>query len=160
MGLKTAVSRYFERDTSWDETRDTADLAPNPVGQAEKTSLFSKELVVPHPVRKSALEWDAETADLIAWFKTTAPPVERFELGPGVAIIHPARYWASLKSDVARGPNRARGLTGALQDDLRRLHRLFGPAQDEPALKGLGNICDAVLQPTRNRDGTDPYDKD
>lgn len=32
------------------------------------------------------------------------------------------------RDDIAAGPNRARGKTGALQNNLRRLHKLFGGA--------------------------------
>ena len=74
----------------------------------------------------AGLYWDAETAILIRWFLTTTPPPEPFELCRGVSILRPAQFWADLKADIARGPNRARGLTGALQDDLRKLYELFG----------------------------------
>ena len=40
--------------------------------------------------------------------------------------VRPAHYWEYLKGDIAAGPNRARGKTGALQGDLRRLYQLFG----------------------------------
>ena len=71
-------------------------------------------------------EWDPETADLIRWFMSTEPPAQPFELQQAVYIAHPANYWAYLHADISAGPNRARGRTGALQADLRRLHKLFG----------------------------------
>ena len=43
-----------------------------------------------------------------------------------MTIVRPAHYWEYLHADIKSGPNRARGKTGALQDDLRRLHKLFG----------------------------------
>lgn len=71
-------------------------------------------------------EWDPETALLIEWFLATKPPPGRFELQQAVIIAHPARYWTYLRQDIAAGPKRARGKMGALQDDLRRLHQIFG----------------------------------
>lgn len=70
--------------------------------------------------------WDVETAELIAWFLRTSPPTNPFELCSGVTILRPAQFWRDLKADIARGPERAPGITGALQDDLRKLPRLFG----------------------------------
>ena len=77
--------------------------------------------------RVAVPDWDAETTGLIQWFLTSTPPADPFELSRGVSILRPDTYWQYLKADIARGPKRARGYTGALQDDLRRLHRLFGP---------------------------------
>ena len=71
-------------------------------------------------------EWDPETAALIAWFSTTEPPAQPFELQRSVTVAVPAQYWQYLRQDIAAGSNRARGKTGALLDDLRRLHKLFG----------------------------------
>ena len=70
--------------------------------------------------------WNPDTAALIEWFLNTAPPESPFELQQAVTIVRPAHYWEYLKGDIAAGPNRARSKTGALQDDLRRLHQLFG----------------------------------
>ena len=70
--------------------------------------------------------WDPETAVLISWFLKTEPPAQPFELQQAVYIARPANYWAYLRADISAGPRRARGRTGALQDDLRRLHQLFG----------------------------------
>ncbi len=69
--------------------------------------------------------WGAEAAELITWFLRTPPPTDPFELCSGVTILRPAQFWRDLKADIARGPGRARGLTGALQDDMRKLHGLF-----------------------------------
>ncbi|MCH8112768.1 MAG: hypothetical protein IH905_12570 [Proteobacteria bacterium] len=56
----------------------------------------------------------------------TEPPLRPFELQQAVTIVRPAHYWEYLKADINAGPNRARGKTGALQGDLRRLYQLFG----------------------------------
>ncbi len=71
-------------------------------------------------------DWDDEMAELIVWFLQTPPPTGPFELCRGVTILRPTQYWTYLKADIARGPGRARGFTGALQDDLRKLYELFG----------------------------------
>ena len=79
--------------------------------------------------------WDSETANLIAWFLGTSAPASPFELCRGVTILRPEQYWRDLKADIASGPKWARGYTGALKGDLRKLHGLFGPrmleAEDE-----------------------------
>ena len=54
------------------------------------------------------------------------PPESPFELQQAVTIVRPAHYWEYLKADINAGPRRARGKTGALRDDLKRLHQLFG----------------------------------
>lgn len=89
--------------------------------------------LVPHPPRRTTpvgqacpAGWDAETTVLIEWFLGTEPPTQPFELQQAVFIARADRYWEYLKGDIAAGPNRARGRTGALHDDLKRLHQLFG----------------------------------
>ena len=71
-------------------------------------------------------EWDPETAKLIRWFMGTEPPSGPFELQLAVYIARPGLYWAYLRQNIADGPSRARGKTGALRDDLKRLYQLFG----------------------------------
>ena len=75
---------------------------------------------------QASLKWGAETAALITWFLGTAPPPEPFNLYPGVTVLRPNRFWESLEADIAGGPGKARGRTGAFQKDLRRLAELFG----------------------------------
>lgn len=69
--------------------------------------------------------WDPETAALIEWFLGTEPPAGPFELQQAVTVARPDAYWKYLKGDIAAGPNRARGKTGALQDDLRHLYSVL-----------------------------------
>ena len=111
-GLKALAHKVLERDTLRDKERDSAvphrPPKTTPVGQA------------------CPAVWDLETADLIRWFMSTEPPAQPFEMQRGVTIAVPVRYWQYLRADVRAGPNRARGRTGALQADLRRLHKLFG----------------------------------
>ncbi len=75
--------------------------------------------------------WDAETAQLNEWFLHTPPPAGPFELCRGVTILRPVQYWRDLEADITCGPKRARGYTGALKGDLRKLHGLFGPRMPE-----------------------------
>ena len=96
--------------------------APLPDELVEQLRAAKPELIA---VLAAGAGWDSETANLIAWFLGTPAPASPFELCRGVTILRPARYWRDLKADIARGPERARGLTGALQDDLRKLHGLF-----------------------------------
>ena len=49
-------------------------------------------------------EWDAKTARIIEWFLVTPPPAEPFELFPHVKVIHPTRWWQTLKADITAGP--------------------------------------------------------
>lgn len=80
------------------------------------------------PADRLGAVWGPEVAAHIRWFQTATPPVERFELQPGVVIADPARWWASIATDIEGGPRLARGLTGALAGDLAKLYGLFGDA--------------------------------
>ena len=70
--------------------------------------------------------WDPETAALVEWFNRTLPPSEPFDLHQGVTVLRPGAFWQYLRDDIAGGPSMARGRTGALRKDLRRLAELFG----------------------------------
>lgn len=91
-----------------------------------------------HKVAVMALvgpDWDAETARIIEWFKTTSPPSEPFELFSHVKVIHPGRWWKNLKADIAAGPKGPRARYGALQADLKRLAEILeGPRPDADSL--------------------------
>ncbi len=65
--------------------------------------------------------WDPETTQLIEWFMQTPPPAQPFELCKGVVIAIPALWWASLRQDIAEGPDGPRAHYGVVQADLRRL---------------------------------------
>jgi len=78
--------------------------------------------------KRVAKRWDAETERLIEWFLNTPPPTEPFQIYSGVWIAGPARYWDSLRGDIAAGPKVGRDCFGAVRGDLRRLAELFdGP---------------------------------
>ena len=69
--------------------------------------------------------WDAEMARLIEWFLTIEPPSQPFEISRGVTHLHPEKSFASLRQDIAAGPNGPRAYTGALQADLGKLWSYF-----------------------------------
>ena len=69
--------------------------------------------------------WGDATA-AVAWFASWTPPAEPFQLKPGITILDPHRWRQSIAADIAQGPSGPRARYGALQDDLRRLHELFG----------------------------------
>ena len=79
---------------------------------------------------KTDKRWDAETAALIEWFLGTSPPAHPFELHQAVTIARPDKYWAYLRQDIAAGPTRARGKTGAFQENLRQLYRVLHNGND------------------------------
>ena len=74
--------------------------------------------------------WDPGTATLIKWFLDTTPPAQPFELQQAVVIARPGKYWEYLRQDIAAGPQRARGKTGAFQENLRQLYRVLHDGKD------------------------------
>lgn len=82
------------------------------------------------PANDSSDHWDDEMTELTHWFVTSTRPLIRFEISPGVRVLDPAQYWASLKIIVA-SPRQSRVSTNILRAELRRLHDLFGPASRE-----------------------------
>ena len=69
--------------------------------------------------------WGDATA-AVEWFNGWSPPSGAFQLKPGITILDPQRWRQSIAADIRAGPNGPRARYGALQDDLRRLHDLFG----------------------------------
>lgn len=134
MGLKTAVNLFYERDALRDSQRDTWESPPETSGTPPPATtqqstpnprIFAGFTDVEPGSGKSAA-WDLETAALIERFLVTSRPAEPFEFHPGVTIANPARFWEYLRGDIAAGPTRARGYTGAFDKDLRRIAELFG----------------------------------
>ena len=70
-------------------------------------------------------EWTKDDSRLIGWFECVAPPTEPFELGPGVTITDPARWWKRIAAEIAAGPGYPRARLGALQDDLSKLRAVL-----------------------------------
>lgn len=68
-----------------------------------------------------------DLSSVVEWFMVTPPPAEPFKLKPGITISDPARWWRDTIADIAAGRNGPRATCGALQDDLWRAYRMFGP---------------------------------
>ncbi len=82
----------------------------------------------PKLVHDSEVNWDADTQRLIDWFPITSPPANPFELCRGVTILDPARWWRSIRGDIASGPTGPRARYGAVQGDLRKLFAARTPS--------------------------------
>ena len=54
------------------------------------------------------------------------PSAEPFVLKQGITILDPRRWQQSIAADIAQGPSGPRARYVALEDDLKRLHALFG----------------------------------
>ena len=80
----------------------------------------------------SHVEWGEATV-AIEWFLASEPPAEAFVLRwgdrgirPAVTITDPRRFWRDLRTDIVVGAGLGRDHVGAVRNDLRRLHGLFG----------------------------------
>ena len=78
------------------------------------------------PETGDAARW-GDLAPIVEWFLGSTPPAEPFILKPAVRITNPRRWWRDIATDVAAGPQGPRARYGALQDDLWRIWRMFGP---------------------------------
>lgn len=81
--------------------------------------------------------------DLADWFRENRTRLPRFAfaLWPAVRVADPIRYFASIAGHVAAGPDGPRAV--ALQEDLARLHELFGDSDScrdrQAVLSGFGS---------------------
>ena len=66
-------------------------------------------------------------APVVRLFVDATPPAEPFLLKRGVRISDPAMWWRNSIIDIRQGPEGPRARYGALQDDLWRVYRMFGP---------------------------------
>ncbi len=69
--------------------------------------------------------WPNEISDLIEWFAEMKPPKKPFEMHPNQWVINPKKLWHRLRVDIEAGPDGPRARMGGIQDDLRRLKKLF-----------------------------------
>ena len=69
--------------------------------------------------------WNTEMTDILLWFETAVLPTKAFQLDPCRQIINPVKFYQALQMDVEAGPKGPRARTGALQEDLKLLHRLI-----------------------------------
>ena len=110
---KVAVPRQVA-----DNTQEQAKEGHIPTGPP--SAELDKPLIPrpPHPPYKSA---DPETVALIEWFNGANEqlPKEPFQLAPEKKIIHPDRFYQSLRAQIALYPNGVRA--HVIGDDLRNL---------------------------------------
>ena len=99
--------------------------------EADAVSAFVASEFLPSPIPPTRLAdspgtWNAEAAELVTWFQTAGEslPVEPFDLCSGCRVVEPARFYASLRTEIATGPTGTRAKLGTLQVDLRRLRDL------------------------------------
>lgn len=118
------LSRLGKRDGVWDGCGPIPANVGTFVGTALSKASINNEI---SGTTRSLELWDKETSALITWFWGTEPPGRAFELRRGVFIADPSLYWDYIRGDISAGPSAARGFTGALQSDLRRLEQLLGP---------------------------------
>ena len=103
----------------------------NATSEADAVSAFVASEFLPSPIPPTRLAdspgtWNAEAAELVTWFQTAGEslPVEPFDLCSGCRVVEPARFYASLRTEIATGPTGTRARLGTLQVDLRRLRDL------------------------------------
>ncbi len=84
--------------------------------------------------------WDPETTQLIEWFMRASPPAQPFELCQGVTVARPDIWGASLRQDIAEGPDGPRAHYGAVQADLGRLAEVMGAAASRHGNEGLSEM--------------------
>ncbi len=84
------------------------------------------DLLVAERSGRVASQWGG-LASVVEWFLTVEPPAEPFILKPAIRITNPACWWRDVAADIAAGPEGPRARYGALQDDLWRAWRMFGP---------------------------------
>ena len=99
--------------------------------EADAESAIVASEFLPSPIPPTRLAdspgtWNAEAAELVTWFQTAGEslPVEPFDLCSGCRVVEPARFYASLRTEIATGPTGTRAKLGTLQVDLRRLRDL------------------------------------
>ena len=99
--------------------------------EADAVSAFVASEFLPSPIPPTRLAdspgtWNAEAAELVTWFQNAGDslPVEPFDLCSGCRVVEPARFYASLGTEIATGPTGPRARLGTLQVDLRRLRDL------------------------------------
>jgi hypothetical protein len=96
-----------------------AELAMSLLAELKKC----KQEAVALPQSKDAA-WPAEVQTLIEWFRTAPTQEAPFHTNGHTKVIDAGLFYKALRRDILAGPRGPRARTGALQDDLRELHRL------------------------------------
>lgn len=124
--MPTDPAILAQLQTLWGEpvTEATAEVDAE---SAIVASEFLPRPTAPAPLADSPPTWNAEAAELVTWFQTAGDslPVEPFDLCSGCRVVEPARFYGSLRSEIATGPIEARARLGTLQADLRRLRSMM-----------------------------------
>ncbi len=96
--------------------------------EVDAASRFVASEFLPRPTSRERLAdspatWAAEAAELVAWFQNSGGslPVNPFDLCSGCRVVEPARFYASLRAEIATGSTGVRAGLGTLQADLQRL---------------------------------------
>ena len=76
------------------------------------------------PERQPQQLWPAAAADFVLLLAPDDLP-RRFTRSPGVEVVNPERFLATLKREVVAGPRGPRARSGALQEDVRALTRFL-----------------------------------
>ncbi len=84
------------------------------------------DLLVAERTSRDAAQW-GDLVAVVNWFLNAEPPATSFKLKQGITINNPQRWWRDIALDIAAGPEGPRARYGALQDDLWRVWRMFGP---------------------------------
>ena len=124
--MPTDPAILAQLQTLWGEPVTNA----TPEADAESAIVASEFLPSPNPPTRLADSpgtWNAEAAELVTWFRNAGDrlPVEPFDLCSGCRVVEPARFYASLRTEIATGPTGPRGRLGTLQVDLRRLRNVM-----------------------------------
>ena len=124
--MPTDPNILAQLQTLWGEpvTKATTDVDGE---NAFVASEFLPRATAPAPLADSPATWNADAAELLTWFQNAGDslPVEPFDLCSGCRVVEPARFYASLRSEIAHGPTGPRARLGTLQVDLRRLRNMM-----------------------------------
>ena len=123
--MPTDPAILAQLQTLWGEP--VTEITPEVDGEAAFVpSEWQPSPIPPARSADSPASWDADAAELIRWFRANRDrlPVEPFDLCSGCRVVEPARFYASLRSEIATGPTGPRGRLGTLQVDLRRLRNI------------------------------------
>ncbi len=84
------------------------------------------DLLVTERASRVASQW-GDLEPIVEWFLGATPPAEPFKLKQGITITNPQHWWHDITLEIAAGPEGPRARYGALQDDVMRAWRMFGP---------------------------------
>ncbi len=116
-------------ETAGDRLKLKSDRGPLPDDLVEALRSHKAEvidLLVTERASRVASQW-GDLAPIVEWILSADPPAEPFILKPAIRITNPERWWRDIAADIAAGPEGPRARHGALQDDVTRAWKMFGP---------------------------------